>query len=117
MIVAVLNDLLFASKIRTTARQLGVDLTIVKSADASATDAIRAHAPSLVILDLNNPAGEPIEVLSAMQDDPVLSQIPTVAFASHVQTELIQRARRAGAREVLPRSAFAMRLGEILSGA
>jgi len=117
MILAVLNDLLFASKIRTTAKQLGVELTIVKSADAAATDAMRQHAPSLVIVDLNNTTGYPLEVLSSMQQDPVLSKIPTIGFASHVQTELIEQARRAGAREVLPRSAFALRLGDILSGA
>jgi hypothetical protein len=40
--------------------------------------------------------------------------IPTVGYVSHVQTELIEAARRAGVGEVLARSAFNERLPEIL---
>jgi hypothetical protein len=49
-----------------------------------------------------------------MKSDPVLAAIPTVGFASHVQTDVIDAARRAGVGEVLARSAFAQRLPDIL---
>jgi len=114
MILAVLNDLLFASKIRTTAAQLGVELTIVKTPD-TALDAIRASAPSLVILDLNNGPADPLQVVAAIQQDAALAHVRTLGFVSHVQTGLIDAARRAGIGEVMPRSAFAMRLPDILA--
>jgi hypothetical protein len=49
-----------------------------------------------------------------MKSDPGLSTIPTLGFASHVQTDVIDAARKAGIDEVLARSAFTMQLGEIL---
>ena len=49
MILAVLDDLLFTSKIRATAAHLGVSVTFARSATA-ALDAMRANAPALVIL-------------------------------------------------------------------
>ena len=49
-----------------------------------------------------------------MRADPALAAIPTVGFASHVQTDVIEAARRAGVGEVLARSAFTQRLPEIL---
>ncbi len=48
--------------------------------------------------------------------EPALAAIPTIGFVSHVQADLIDAARQAGVGEVLARSAFTMRLGEILKG-
>jgi hypothetical protein len=50
-----------------------------------------------------------------MKDDPSLAAVPTVGFASHVDTALIAAARAAGVGEVLARSAFTARLAEILT--
>src|SRR6266705_4484912 len=105
MILAVLDDLLFTSKIKTAANQLGVPVTFARSAEA-ALAAMRKNAPSLVIFDLNNPRTDPLGTVAAMKSDAVLSTIPTLAFASHVQTDIIDAARKAGVDEVLARSAF-----------
>ena len=115
MILAILDDLLFTSKIKTAASQLGATITFARSADA-ALAAMRGSPPSLVIFDLNNSRADPLGIVAAMKHDPVLQAIPTLGFVSHVQTDLIDAARKAGIDEVLARSAFAMRLGEILSG-
>jgi hypothetical protein len=37
-----------------------------------------------------------------------------VAFFSHVQTEFLEKAKAAGADEILPRSAFVQRLEQLL---
>jgi CheY-like chemotaxis protein len=42
-------------------------------------------------------------------------EIPVVAFLSHVQTELAEKARAAGCREVVPRSIFTRDLATILA--
>jgi len=115
MILAMVDDLMFTSKIKATARQLGVDVTFARSSDA-ALAAMRTHAPALVILDLNNPRTDPLGTVAAMKGDAALTSIPTVGFVSHVQTDLIEAARAAGIDDVLARSTFTARLAEILSG-
>src|SRR2546421_8760311 len=114
MILAVLDDLMFTSKIKTTATQLGVAVTFARSAE-SALVQMQAAAPSLVILDLNNARANPIGLIASMKQIPALASIPTVGYVSHVNTDIIIAARNGGVDEVLARSAFAARLGEILS--
>ena len=113
MILAVLDDLLFTSKIKAAAGQLGVAVSFARSAGA-ALDAMTATPPSLVILDLNNARVDPMGLVAAMKANPALAAIPTVGFVSHVQTDLIDAARAAGVTDVMARSAFAQRIGEIL---
>jgi CheY-like chemotaxis protein len=113
VILALLDDLLFRSKIRTAASRLGVRVAFAGSSEAALT-AMRADMPALVILDLDNPRTDPLGTLAVMKADARLTAIPTVAFGSHVQTETLGAARRAGVDEVLPRSAFTARLAEIL---
>jgi CheY-like chemotaxis protein len=113
MILAVLDDLMFSSKIKTAANQLGVPLVFARSS-ASALAEMRKSVPSLVIFDLNNPRTDPLGTVAAMHADPVLAAIPTVGYVSHVDTEAINAARQAGVTEVLPRSAFTVQLADIL---
>jgi len=113
MILAVLDDLLFTSRIRAAANQLGVAVTIARSADEALAE-MRTSAPSLVIFDLNSARTDPLGTVAAMKQDAALASIPTVGFVSHVQADLIDKARRTGVDEVLARSAFTMKLGEIL---
>ena len=113
MILAVLDDLMFTSKIRTTANQLGVAVAFARSAESALTE-MRKSPPALVILDLNNPRTQPLAIVGAMKADAVLASIPTVGYASHVQTDVIEAARAAGVHEVLARSAFTQHLASIL---
>ena len=114
MILAIVDDLMFTSKIRTAASQLGVAVTFARSRDAALTG-MRNASPSLVILDLNAGGTDPLGVVASMKADPALAGIPTVGFVSHVQTDLIERARQAGVGEVMARSAFTARLADILT--
>jgi PleD family two-component response regulator len=116
MILAVLDDLMFTSKIKTAAGQIGVAVSFARSADA-ALGQMRSTTPSLVILDLNNTRTDPLGLVSSMKQDPVLAGVRTVGYVSHVQTDVIDAARRAGVSEVLARSAFSQRLAEILGAA
>ena len=116
MILAVLDDLMFTSKIRATATQLGVGVAFARSAEAALGE-MRMAPPSLVILDLNNPRTNPLAIVSSMKQDPSLASIPTVGYASHVQVDVIDAARQAGVGQVLARSAFTQQLADILAGA
>jgi len=122
MIVAVLDDLMFTSKIRAAAAGLGVMVTFARSA-AAALAALRppeisqdaAPASGLVLLDLNGTATDPLGVVAAIRAVDALRTIPIIGFVSHVQTHTIDAARRAGVTDVLARSAFVQRLPELLT--
>jgi DNA-binding NarL/FixJ family response regulator len=113
MILVAVDDFLFRSKIRATAKHTGVEVSFARTA-AEVLEQARTSKPSLVILDLNSTALEPIETLGALKADAALAGIPTLGFVSHVDTARIQAARQAGADQVMARSAFAGQLAEIL---
>lgn len=114
VILAILDDLMFTSKIKGAAAHLGVPVSFARSSDA-ALAGMRSSPPKLVIVDLNNQRTDPFGTVSQMKADPSLSSIPIVGYASHVQTEVIEAARKAGVDDVLARSAFTQRLPEILA--
>jgi CheY-like chemotaxis protein len=113
MVLALVDDLMFTSKIKAAAGVAGVTVKFVRSSDQALAD-MRTTPPSLVVLDLNNARTDPLGTVAAMKRDAALAAIPTVGFVSHVQTDLIEQARLGGVDEVLPRSAFTARLVEIL---
>jgi CheY-like chemotaxis protein len=114
MIVCVIDDLIFSIKISTAAKQLGVDLYFERSKER-VLQAVTEKQPSLVIFDLNSGKLAPIDAIAAMKADPALATIRTLGYVSHVDTNTIERARAAGVDQVLARSAFSERLGEILT--
>ena len=116
MIVCAIDDLFFSIKISTAARQLGVDVFFERSADRL-LDSIKDKQPSLVILDLNSAAMNPLAAIGAIKGDPGLAAVRTLGYVSHVDADTIAAARAAGIDQVLARSAFVQRIGEILTNA
>ena len=116
MIVCVVDDLLFSIKMSTAAKHLGVELYFERSKD-KVLQTIREKQPSLVIFDLNSGKLAPIEMIAALKTEPSLSSIRTLGYVSHVDSDTIDRARSAGIDQVLARSAFSEKLGEILTSA
>lgn len=115
MVLVAVDDLLFSSKIRTVAKQAGVDIVFART-PAEILERARAAKPSMAIFDLNSEKADPINTVAAMKADPELASIHTVGFVSHVHTAVIAAARSAGVDEVMPRSAFAGNLAGILQG-
>jgi DNA-binding NarL/FixJ family response regulator len=115
-ILAAVDDFLFRSKIRATAKHLNADVQFAQTREEILSKA-RELGPNLVIIDLNSAKADPVATIGALKADPALAGIRTIGFASHVHVDLIDSARRAGADQVLPRSAFAGNLAEILASA
>jgi DNA-binding NarL/FixJ family response regulator len=114
MIVCVVDDLIFSIKMSTAAKHLGVEMYFERARD-NVLPTIRDKQPSLVIFDLNSARLEPMAAIAAMKADPTLRAIRTLGYVSHVDSNAIEAAREAGIDQVLARSAFSDRLGEILS--
>src|ERR1700687_1003 len=115
LVIAVVDDLFFAAKIRGTAEQLGFAFKFARTAEAL-TEAARRDLPSLIICDLHSQKVDPNGLAKLLKADEQLRSIPLVGFFSHVQTELQREAEQAGFDQVWPRSAFTKHLPEILSG-
>ena len=115
-VIAAVDDMFFASKIRAVAEHLGVRVRFARSAGET-LEAARVEEPSLIIADLHAQKCDPFSLAEQLKADEHLRGVPLVGFFSHVQTELQQRAKAAGFDRVLPRSAFTKYLPEILGDA
>jgi len=114
MILCAIDDLIFSIKMSTAARHLGADLFFERSA-AGILPRAREKRPSLIIFDLNSRTLAPLDAIAALKADSELSAIRTLGFVSHVDSDTIAAARKAGVDQVMARSAFAERLAEILT--
>lgn len=114
-IIAIVDDMFFAAKIRGTAETLGIDLRFAQSVDA-AIEAARLETPALIIADLHAQACDPFALAQRFKSDELLKSIPLLGFFSHVQTALKQRAEQSGYNRIMPRSYFSNNLPDILEG-
>jgi PleD family two-component response regulator len=114
MVLCFVDDLIFSVKISTAAKALAAPVFFERSPEM-ALPRMQEKQPSLVIFDLNSATLRPLEIIAQMKADPALKAIRTLGYVSHVQTDVIAAARAAGIDEVLARSAFSERLGQILS--
>ena len=108
------EDLFFLTKIRETAKAVGVE---VVTGDPRRGPAPIAEAqPQVILLDLNSCGSSALDWIRALKSDPATNPIRIVGFASHVQEELIAAARSAGCDSVMARSAFTQQLPNLLRG-
>jgi CheY-like chemotaxis protein len=114
-VIAIVDDLFFASKIRGTAEALSVPVSFPRKLE-SLIESANSELPQLIICDLNATRIDPIALSETLKADDGLRSIPLIGFFSHVDTELQQRALEAGFDRVLPRSVFTRDLPRILSG-
>src|SRR5262245_18350177 len=100
-VVALVTDLLFVTKIRSTAQAVGVPVRMVRST-ADLLDG--AGEARLALIDLNASWVDPVEAIRQLRAMPHPPRI--LGYLSHVQRELAEAAQAAGADEVMPRSRF-----------
>jgi CheY-like chemotaxis protein len=112
-ILVLVDDLFFSAKIGATAQSCAVAIEFVKTR-RELLEKVRSGSPGLVIVDLNGTSTQPLETIQDLKSDPVLRPTPVLAFLSHVQTELKEKALAIGCDKVIPRSLFSQRLAEIL---
>lgn len=115
-VLAVVQDLLFATRIREAAKQAGVDVRTLATAEAVA-DALRSGPPALALLDLSDRRCPALECLAALRADPAGAAVPVIGFFSHVDEETRRAALAAGCHEVMPRSRFVQELPALLARA
>jgi CheY-like chemotaxis protein len=114
-VIAVVDDMFFASKIRATGKALGMVVNFPRTMDALIAVA-GEEAPHLIVVDLHHQKLNPIDLANKLKSNETLKDIPLLGFFSHVQVDVQRQAMQAGYDEVLPRSLFARDLANILAG-
>ena len=105
VVIVVVDDMFFASKIRAVAEAVGVEISFPRTREAVIEKAREAR---LILVDLHNQKIDPVQLARD------LSGVKLIGFFSHVETEVRQKALEAGYDSVIPRSVFARDLAEIL---
>ena len=101
-VVVLADDLFFVTRLMDVIRQVGGHPIVVDHADAL-VPAVDLHFPVLVLLDLKTP-GDWETAIQRCKLSPQNRHIPLYAFGSHVDTDTLGRARRAGADHAWARS-------------
>jgi PleD family two-component response regulator len=113
-VLALTADLLFASRVKSTAAAVGTELLLVRTADDMLRQAEQL-SPRLIVIDLDVRTLDPIDLITRLKAEPRSSVVPVLAYVSHVREDLIDAAREAGADQVMARGAFSKNLASILA--
>ena len=106
-VVALAPDLFFASKIEATLGAAGHEVQVTSTVDEAVAAAERAR---VVIADLHTDGLDPTDLAERLNGKRLLG------FYSHVETEVRERAEKAGFDLVVPRSRMAREMPELVAG-
>jgi CheY-like chemotaxis protein len=113
-VIALVDDLVFLSRIREAARGAGVGVRSVRR--TSDLVAAAREGGRLVLVDADSSRLPWADAVAALRSEPDLASLPVVAFLSHVHAERAVAARAAGCSRVVARGAFVHELPRLLAG-
>lgn len=105
-VLALVRDLIFATKISSTGKALGVPVEVLRDPAQ-----LSERTGRLLVVDLNLAGAIPAARAWGRNGDR-----PVVGFVSHADAAAIVAAREAGLGRVLPRSRFVEILPDLLKG-
>jgi hypothetical protein len=111
-VVYFVRDLLFVSKIREAAEQLGVGVAAARDLDALEREVAGAR---LVIVDLRLP--DAMTALERVARQPRAAAVETVGFVDHERIDVMETARALGCGRVLAKGQLAAELPRLLAPA
>ena len=106
-VVGLINDLMFSTRLRDAARDLGHDCRVVRRA-ADVTGAL--EGVDVLVVDLMLPGGGALAAVTAARE----AGVTVLAYGEHVRADVLDAAREAGADQVLTNREFASRLPVLL---
>lgn len=108
-VLCLIRDLMFSSRVSSTAAQLGVPVKMLRDPAR-----LGSESGERLIVDLNLPGA--IEAAQAWKLAAHGQARSAAGFVSHVDAETIHKARAAGIDRVMARSQFVQVLAELLRG-
>jgi predicted metal-dependent hydrolase/CheY-like chemotaxis protein len=129
-IVAFVADLMFQTRLESTAGHLGYSVDWIESAqyfdsfpadqrlalgvEGLLVDQLSRLEPDLLVFDLGNAAIPWEQWIPVLKTIPATRRVPILCFGSHVDVDTLQAARKAGADQVVARSRFVTALPELI---
>jgi len=113
-VTAIVNDLIFMTKIRNTAEYFGLSVAFAgteEQVDRYVRDC------ELILIDLENQFIDSLNLIEKLKSDPATSSIKLIGYMSHLNTPLRARAIASGCDGVLSRFEFNSSVREILQSA
>jgi DNA-binding NarL/FixJ family response regulator len=108
-VLALVPDLLFGSRVQGDLTAAGHEVELIGDETRLRARLAGGGSPGgeVLIVDMTDPQLDGAAILQALAADSLLGGVRTLAFYSHVDTEVGERARAAGFDLVVPRSRMA----------
>ncbi len=116
-VLALVPDLLFGSRVQGALAAAGHDIELIAGEGRLRERLGDPEAPpaGVLIVDLTNPAFDGAGILESLSAAGELEGVHTLAFYSHVDTHVRERAERAGFEMTVPRSRMAREGAELIA--
>jgi CheY-like chemotaxis protein len=112
-IVALVDDLMFASRIAGTLGASGYDVRIVATVE-ELWPVVQERTPDSILVSFASPFLDWRGAIQAIRADARLAETPLLAFGPHVDTEARAAAKAVGADRVVTNGAFFARMAAIV---
>ncbi len=106
-VLALVPDLLFGSRLQGALAAAGEQLELLAAESLLRARLTAGPTPDVLIIDLTDPELDGASILESLLGANELTHTRTLGFYSHVDTEVRERAERAGFDLVVPRSRMA----------
>jgi hypothetical protein len=117
-VIALVPDLLFGSQVQGSLRAAGHDVALAGD-EAKVRERLAegvGEGETVLVVDLTDDRFDGAAIVEALAADDVLSGVSTLAFYSHVDAAVRERAIQAGFDLVVPRSRMAREGATLVDG-
>jgi CheY-like chemotaxis protein len=114
-VIALVPDLLFGSHVQGSLRAAGHDVVLAGD-EAKVRERLADGEAAVLVVDLTDDRFDGAAILEALAADEALSGVSTLAFYSHVDAAVRERAQQAGFDLVVPRSRMAREGAALVAG-
>lgn len=114
VILGLVRDLLFGVRIEEAARAQGYRMVWLQPGEDAAARIVVLQ-PGLFVVEMAGGEPEWEAQIARIKSNAATRRVPVIAFGPHVDVAAAERARRAGADEVLPRGRFVTALPELIA--
>ena len=111
-VLVLCDDLIFSSKISGEARAIGLQIKVIKTVD-KLIEAASKEKFAGALIDLGIASSELDKLITEIRASQN-AQFSCLGYGSHVDVDLLKKARSLGYDPVLPRSKFVVELSAIL---
>jgi len=112
--LAIVGNLMFQSKVDAMLSANGLVSNRARTVEDAKTF-VQDFNPRIVILDLCQSKVEPLAFIEHLRSDEISYPGPILCYSSHIETELMEKARALGATRVAANSLMSSRGAELIS--